>query len=1110
MAEAALDLGQLAPGEEDDLLDFGLFPEQDLATAAEVDAVDADEFDFQLDGADNLDAESTTQPDIYHLDPHNTEAVEKDMAESEIGYEDEETGLDHSDQVTSRHMDTETMGGPEEQEEINYEGESNAMLHDTPLAPPHLDESTHLEQPTDQGHHTPDSEDEDRTGDLGFDTTLVGASEANEDGYENFQVRNDAALSPEPAETGQETDHGYDQPLSTEEGGPQERTEGESAEEGQLASCPVDVIVVYNKAEYRLCAQLKDDDPDHYFDQDTYFFAGDAKLDYPLSRFLPCLREVIAEEITPEHEVLVRIDELQLEFGEVSRLDTPAYVDGSNLAQKSSQNFLNHTTFRDILDLYGRLQHNDGVTEHTGPVVELLTRLDCAHRFSELLDAANEGTGLAQLQDGSNQSEFSGSASPVHEEADYEDTYDAPTDEAGELQPREPDAETMEEEYLLGYDAPEVEPGFAEDIQTTDAGMIDMGMTGDVASPVVELASNLQENVDQAEPGHPEDYLEGNAEEPDALQDEAQDEVQGEEQDEAQDDIEIEIQDEIPEEIENEIEDEIEDEIDYREVEETNVDATQNDNAAAHEEQDITGEENNSPYANTSTDEGLGYDNWAPPDNPEEPLHRVAADEVDTRSNGAEDATKSATDHAKEDGEADEFGDEVGADQVEAASASMPTGNDYPFTFPLEHQYRVRMPQYQWSVGEDLIDYFDDDEPEFHSTTHERPTPQSPQLQVDDGLIDYSDDEEPGDPSVWHGHPTPQTPHAQVDDLLDYSDDEEPESQSHNSVHSTPPIPLPQSTSLGTAVGADDNPTEGCEESMNVLSYAQGVPFEAFGAAGTMLDAIPGIAQVHISPRKTGKALAPVYSASQASLVTNRSRSDDHIIQEHSSTKPLPVMDEEPETSPSKLHSHTRSQGDESTLLVKSIVSSPHISLDRERFIMPTLSRHGSPFTISPAIYADWPYFKAFTDSTAQPDSGLGITRESTHESEDEQIVHGSDGQIEGSKHRGTTPPNLSIAATPSNVTQATLESPTSTIKGDEIHYEDNQDAGDDFDVNLQEDPAASSGQNADEIDWDNDGDEDNISGIEEQDPNKLTPSSGSAKRSRQFDDPDGLADESG
>lgn len=79
------------------------------------------------------------------------------------------------------------------------------------------------------------------------------------------------------------------------------------------------MIVHYGETDYRLFANSPDDDPSEYFFKDL------SALELPLGKFLAGIRSVIAEEVSPLDELVLHIDGLGLEFGEVSNRIAPLY-----------------------------------------------------------------------------------------------------------------------------------------------------------------------------------------------------------------------------------------------------------------------------------------------------------------------------------------------------------------------------------------------------------------------------------------------------------------------------------------------------------------------------------------------------------------------------------------------------------------------------------------------------------------------------------------------------------------------------------------------------------------------------------------------------------------
>lgn len=135
------------------------------------------------------------------------------------------------------------------------------------------------------------------------------------------------------------------------------------------------VRVSYGRAEFHLFAESPDADPD------DYFFKNADVLSQPLSQFLPRLRQVIAEDLQASDELSVKVDGLGLEFGEATTKD-----------------FLEHTTFGQVLELYDRLvKLDDDSSEAPELYIYLETRPNCLHRLTELTNNANEGKGLSHV-----------------------------------------------------------------------------------------------------------------------------------------------------------------------------------------------------------------------------------------------------------------------------------------------------------------------------------------------------------------------------------------------------------------------------------------------------------------------------------------------------------------------------------------------------------------------------------------------------------------------------------------------------------------------------------------------------------------------------------------
>ncbi|KAK2604965.1 hypothetical protein N8I77_007853 [Diaporthe amygdali] len=154
-----------------------------------------------------------------------------------------------------------------------------------------------------------------------------------------------------------------------------EDVDDQKAEESKHLEEHPRVRVSYGTAEFYLFAESPDADPDDYFFENTDI------LDQALSKFLPGLRQVISEDLQASDELFVKVDGLGLEFGEATTKD-----------------FLEQTTFGQVLELYDRLVKLDDIDSETPELyIYLETRPNCLHRLAELTNSANEGRGLSQV-----------------------------------------------------------------------------------------------------------------------------------------------------------------------------------------------------------------------------------------------------------------------------------------------------------------------------------------------------------------------------------------------------------------------------------------------------------------------------------------------------------------------------------------------------------------------------------------------------------------------------------------------------------------------------------------------------------------------------------------
>ncbi|KAF3770067.1 hypothetical protein M406DRAFT_325539 [Cryphonectria parasitica EP155] len=135
------------------------------------------------------------------------------------------------------------------------------------------------------------------------------------------------------------------------------------------------VTVSYQKQEYFLFGGAADEDPN------TYFLSDVDLLQQPLSEFLSNIRDVISSEVESDQEIFLQVDGLGLEFGE-----------------STTQDFLDQTTFAQIIEVNKKLVQHDGGSRSPELFVYLSTRSNPLHRFADLVEGADEGRGLSHFE----------------------------------------------------------------------------------------------------------------------------------------------------------------------------------------------------------------------------------------------------------------------------------------------------------------------------------------------------------------------------------------------------------------------------------------------------------------------------------------------------------------------------------------------------------------------------------------------------------------------------------------------------------------------------------------------------------------------------------------
>lgn len=320
---------------------------------------------------DPNEAIATENADSTSLAPLITGSnIQQEDAMSEIDYDhndddsvDPGTHDQSPDQSNAAGLEDQNSGdGSGHVEEMDMMPVENGRKEgsDTDLNQPEQQETSHLVD-FQEDHVSEIVENTDLTG--SHDVTEVEALEmpqAEDVDVPNDQyVKDDEGLTMDPLE--HENDHDDTDYL-------------EVTELGHLSddfSNPPNVQVHYRGTRYALFQKSYEDHPD------TFFFSDMEALDFPLSQFLASLREVV-EDVDSDDEVLIRIDDLGLEF-----------------AETTDKKILDQTNFRSLVDLHDRLMSADKPeSENNSLQVYLVTRPNCQRRLEALVDSARIGEGL--------------------------------------------------------------------------------------------------------------------------------------------------------------------------------------------------------------------------------------------------------------------------------------------------------------------------------------------------------------------------------------------------------------------------------------------------------------------------------------------------------------------------------------------------------------------------------------------------------------------------------------------------------------------------------------------------------------------------------------------
>jgi len=150
------------------------------------------------------------------------------------------------------------------------------------------------------------------------------------------------------------------------------------------------VKVIYQDVEYDLFSAPGSDDPESFFLSDLSV----GKL--PLASFFAAIRDIIREDISEDELLFITIEDLGLDFHEVSCVKATVIQPMLTIIEQESSPTENITLWS-IIELHQVLQKNDGVEDLQPLFILLDKKMNSSHRFADMVARAAEGTGLSEL-----------------------------------------------------------------------------------------------------------------------------------------------------------------------------------------------------------------------------------------------------------------------------------------------------------------------------------------------------------------------------------------------------------------------------------------------------------------------------------------------------------------------------------------------------------------------------------------------------------------------------------------------------------------------------------------------------------------------------------------
>ncbi|RHZ59039.1 uncharacterized protein CDV56_107218 [Aspergillus thermomutatus] len=405
-------------GHADDF-DIDLDVMEDHASNADKDMTAADDYpdtleevDIDQDGARDADMmDDIAEPTMVDADNQYQEASHN--VEMQYGIEEtyeeemlEDEYVDDADAAVSEYQEVQVSDNTDKPDTQEAESAENLVTGDYSQEPAvgthpeaefeHHDETGHeLQEAPDQHNdnadqpldaHQPESAGGDITNSTNetdqVDSQLrpldAGKTGPNSDHQEGAGDHNEGGDEhtgqiPQPVEEhGAAGDEGTEEQAAQELSlqGPEQGSEHEPDTMGQVTLHPVKVY--YQDNEISLF-------PPHEGDSSETFFLEDERLAYePLGKLFESCREILYEHVG-ENEILV----LDIESLNLQLIEDSSHVSKVNLHQ--------------IIDVYLRLCHNDGIDSPEPLYLTLSTKLTIPAEISDLLLAASEGKGLSEI-----------------------------------------------------------------------------------------------------------------------------------------------------------------------------------------------------------------------------------------------------------------------------------------------------------------------------------------------------------------------------------------------------------------------------------------------------------------------------------------------------------------------------------------------------------------------------------------------------------------------------------------------------------------------------------------------------------------------------------------